>query len=294
MKQIKHFWIILLFSLLHGLCCLCCRALGIDDTWALTLLTIAMTFVLAYLRGLRVYFIIAAIILVNVLAYLIGNALPLALNPFLGASMWINVLSTTITTLILGTVFELATNLIFRIGGAEVSVNGMPQNKEFRQRWIVRINDRIVPVKTEQIAFFYSEDKCNFLVTFDGGKFIVDDTMDSNSEMDSRDKALFMFRFSCKVSGFCSIVDGGSSCALVVSVFACHVFLRGAGGGIGFCHQQVVAQNRVYMFTFEVVFVGYLHVGGYLFQCPWLSAVVEYHSLLTAQGVLLDYSLTTP
>lgn len=179
MKQIKHFWIILLFSLLHGLCCLCCRALGIDDTWALTLLTIAMTFVLAYLRGLRVYFIIAAIILVNVLAYLIGNALPLALNPFLGASMWINVLSTTVTTLILGTVFELATNLILRIGGAEVSVNGMPQNKEFRQRWIVRINDRIVPVKTEQIAFFYSEDKCNFLVTFDGGKFIVDDTMDS-------------------------------------------------------------------------------------------------------------------
>lgn len=178
-SKMKHFWLILLFSVLHGLCCICCRTLGIDDFWALTLLTIAMTFVLAYLRGFRFYFIITAIILVNVLAYLIGNALPLALRSFFGMSMWINVLSTTVTTLILGTVFELVTNLVFKIGGEAVSVNVALQNKEFRQRWIVRINDRIVPVKTEQIAFFYSENKCNYLVTFDGDKFIIDSTMDS-------------------------------------------------------------------------------------------------------------------
>ena len=40
------------------------------------------------------------------------------------------------------------------------------------------MNDRIVPVKIEDIAYFYSEEKSNFLCTFDGKKYIVDSSLD--------------------------------------------------------------------------------------------------------------------
>ncbi len=184
---IRNLWIILLFSILHGLCCICCRKLEIEDTRALTLLTIAMVFVLSHLRGLKVYFIIATIIIVNVVAYLMGSALPMVLRPFLGNSIWIYVISTTLTTLILGIAFELSADIIFKVetNSNEEASKEKGNNKQFKKRWVVRINDRIVPVKTEEIAYFFSEDKCNYLVTFDVGKYIVDSTMDAiASELD--------------------------------------------------------------------------------------------------------------
>lgn len=179
-KQLmNHLWIVLLFAVLHGLCCICCRTLGIEDARALTMLTIAMAFVLSYLRGLRLYFIITAIIIINVLAYLVGSALPMVLKPLMGESLWIYVISTTATTLIMGIIFELTTDLVLIISGNEDTFKDRRQKKEFRQRWVVRMNDRIFPVKVDQIAYFFSEDKCNYLVTFDGGRYIVDSTMDS-------------------------------------------------------------------------------------------------------------------
>lgn len=175
MNQLKkHIVVILVFAVLHGLCCFCCRTLGIEDSWVLTLLTIAMVFILGYQRGMKINFIIAAIILVNVLAYLMGNAIPLAFIPLFGQSLWINVFTTTFTTLVLGFVFELAADLFLKGGHVPKS-----EPREFRHRWVVRVNDRIVPVKTEQIAYFFSEDKSNYLVTFDGGRYVVDSTMDA-------------------------------------------------------------------------------------------------------------------
>lgn len=192
--------IILVFAVLHGLCCFCCRTLGIEDSWVLTLLTIAMVFILGYQRGMKIYFVIAAIILVNVLAYLMGNAIPLAFIPIFGQSLWINVFTTTFTTLVLGVVFEIAADLFFKAVYATT-----PDDKaepEFRLRWVVRVNDRIVPVKTEQIAYFFSEDKSNYLVTFDGGKYVVDSTMDAIiAELDP--KAFFRINRGCILSLSC-------------------------------------------------------------------------------------------
>ena len=51
--------------------------------------------------------------------------------------------------------------------------------KEYKERFLVHINDMIVPVKTYDVAFFYSEDKNNHAVTKDGTVYIVDSTMDS-------------------------------------------------------------------------------------------------------------------
>lgn len=196
----KNIFVILIFAVLHGLCCFCCRTLGIEDSWVLTLLTIAMVFILGYQRGLRIYFIIAAVILVNVLAYLMGNAIPLVFIPLFGQSLWINVFTTTFTTLVLGLVFEIAADIFLKNGHVPAPDDAAPQ--DFKHRWVVRVNDRIVPVKTEQIAYFFSEDKSNYLVTFDGGKYVVDATMDSIlADLDPR--TFFRINRGCILSLSC-------------------------------------------------------------------------------------------
>lgn len=50
--------------------------------------------------------------------------------------------------------------------------------KEYKERYIVRFNDRIVPVQTDSIAFVYSEEKTNYLITFDGDRYIIDNSLD--------------------------------------------------------------------------------------------------------------------
>lgn len=207
----KSLFIIVLFAILHGLCCICCRSLEIDDTRALTLLTIAMIFILAYQRRLKPYFILAAVIIAIVVAYLMGSALPLVLVPLFGESMWINALSTIFTTAVLGLLFELSTDLVLKVSGNEASFKEVPRRKEYRQRWVVRINDRIVPVTTDRIAYFYSESKYNYLVTSDGMKYIVDTTMDSiESNVDP--ESFFRINRSCILSRECidsAVVSAG-------------------------------------------------------------------------------------
>lgn len=56
--------------------------------------------------------------------------------------------------------------------------NNGPTKKEYKERYIVRFNDRIVPLQTDSIAYVYSEEKTNWLVTFDGEKYIIDTSLD--------------------------------------------------------------------------------------------------------------------
>ncbi|MBR0533346.1 MAG: LytTR family transcriptional regulator [Bacteroidales bacterium] len=176
------FWLVMVFTALHALTCIACRAMGAEDTQALTLLTLAMVFIICNQSGLKIYFTLVALVMINVMAYLIGNALPTMLIPLMGESMWVYAISTSFTTLLLGLILLLMIHLLSR---SPLFVNMMkdPQlpeasPKEYRQRWIVRSGDRIVPVSTEQIACFYSKEKCNYLLTGDGERYIVDSTMD--------------------------------------------------------------------------------------------------------------------
>lgn len=169
-----QFWIILLFATLHLLSCLACRSMGVDDEHALTLLTIAMVFILCYQREMKFFYIIATVIMVNVVAYMMGSALPMLFGPLMGDTDWVFAVSTFLTTFLLGVFLEFVTDILSKAARERASKLG----SGFRQRWIVHLNDRIVPVKTEQIAYFFSEDKCNYLVTFEGSKFIIDSTMD--------------------------------------------------------------------------------------------------------------------
>lgn len=66
--------------------------------------------------------------------------------------------------------------LLKAIGNANVP------KKEYKERYIVRFNDRIVPIQTSNIAYVYSEDKTNYLVTFDDQKYIIDSSLDVITE----------------------------------------------------------------------------------------------------------------
>ena len=57
-----------------------------------------------------------------------------------------------------------------------------PKRREYRERYIVRLNDRIIPLQVDDIAYIYSEEKTNYLVTFSGVKYIIDTSLDVISD----------------------------------------------------------------------------------------------------------------
>lgn len=72
-------------------------------------------------------------------------------------------------------------------------------NKEYKERYIVRFNDRIVPLLTANIAYVYSEEKTNYLVTFDDQHYIIDSSLDVICDELNPD-SFFRISRSCIVS----------------------------------------------------------------------------------------------
>ena len=180
------FWLVVIFTAMHALTCLACRSLGAEDTQALTLLTLAMVFIVCNQGRFKIYFTLVALVMVNVMAYLMGNALPTLFIPWMGETMWVHAISTAITTFVLGMILIAAMQLLSEnpvfFNQEKSEQSGAAAEDLYRQRWVVRLGDRIVPVATERIAFFYSKDKSNYLLTFDGERYIVDSTMDKIAE----------------------------------------------------------------------------------------------------------------
>ena len=48
-----------------------------------------------------------------------------------------------------------------------------------REKFLIRLNDRIVPVSVRDIAYFYSEAKNSYIVTRDGKNYVLDDSLDA-------------------------------------------------------------------------------------------------------------------
>ncbi len=70
--------------------------------------------------------------------------------------------------------------LLAALGTAVVSgTAASPAGKTYRERMVVRIGERIIPVEMADAACFYSEGKSNFLMTFSGQKYVIDSTMDT-------------------------------------------------------------------------------------------------------------------
>ncbi len=56
------------------------------------------------------------------------------------------------------------------------------QQRGYKERYIVRFNDRIIPLQTSDIAYIYSEEKTNYLVTFNDQRYIIDSSLDVITE----------------------------------------------------------------------------------------------------------------
>lgn len=83
--------------------------------------------------------------------------------------------------------------LLKAVGGSQTP------KKEYKERYIVKFNDRIVPLLTSEIAYVYSEEKTNYLVTFDDHHYIIDSSLDVISEELNPDN-FFRISRSCIVS----------------------------------------------------------------------------------------------
>ena len=89
------------FALLHAGTVALCAWLGIPDTLALTALTMLMAVLLCYEENLTVDISIMALILVNVLGFLLGNLGAQLLLNFL-PSAWKNIVATVLVTEMMG------------------------------------------------------------------------------------------------------------------------------------------------------------------------------------------------
>lgn len=56
------------------------------------------------------------------------------------------------------------------------------EKKTYKEKSVVRCGDRIIPVHASEIAFFFSEDKANYLMTLAGEKYLIESTIDSLEE----------------------------------------------------------------------------------------------------------------
>ena len=101
MKKWNHHVLIHGFALLHAGTVALCAWLGIPDTLALTALTMLMAVFLCYEENLTVDISIMALILVNVLGFLLGNLGAQVLLNFL-PSVWKNIVSTVVVTEMMG------------------------------------------------------------------------------------------------------------------------------------------------------------------------------------------------
>lgn len=55
-------------------------------------------------------------------------------------------------------------------------------DKNYKERYIVRLNDLIIPLQVSNIAYVFSEDKNNYLVTFDRQKYIINSSLEIMAE----------------------------------------------------------------------------------------------------------------
>ena len=77
-----------------------------------------------------------------------------------------------------------------RMSGGRIDVEALARaiesknapKKEYKERYIIRFNDHIIPLQTSNIAYVYSEDKNNYIVTFDNQRYIIDSSLDVISE----------------------------------------------------------------------------------------------------------------
>ena len=54
-----------------------------------------------------------------------------------------------------------------------------PGGTDYKKRFVVRYGEHIKTINIEEVVYFYTEDKVNFLCTKDGRRFVIDFNLDS-------------------------------------------------------------------------------------------------------------------
>ena len=89
-----------------------------------------------------------------------------------------------------------------RVGGVDVDALMRAlgrQQPDYKERFVVSVGERIIPINTSEIAYFYSKDKYNYLTSKDGSHYIVDSSLDTIAgELDPR--KFFRISRGCIVS----------------------------------------------------------------------------------------------
>ena len=101
-RNLSTTWIIHIFAVLHAVVALSCRLAGIEDELLLTILTMTMALIVCMKSGLNIDLTAAAIIVVNILGYFIGNLGADILQSFITQTYAVHAFSTLATTEILG------------------------------------------------------------------------------------------------------------------------------------------------------------------------------------------------
>ena len=57
-------------------------------------------------------------------------------------------------------------------------LTSLNEKPEYRQRFMLRLNDKILPIPVDRIAYFISEDKMTWMYTKDGQKYVMDQSLD--------------------------------------------------------------------------------------------------------------------
>lgn len=70
-----------------------------------------------------------------------------------------------------------------------------PEKKVFKNRFLVRFGEKIQSIATEEVGFFFSEERVTFLQTFSGKKFVLDATLE---QVESQVDPAVFFRLNRK------------------------------------------------------------------------------------------------
>lgn len=111
MRQLRTDTIIHIFAALHLIVTVTCRISGMDDSLILTILTMVMTVIVCFKRGISVEFTAAAIVLVNIAGYFIGIWGARLISLVISSGLTSHAISSFITTEILGWSLLLYSNI---------------------------------------------------------------------------------------------------------------------------------------------------------------------------------------
>lgn len=68
------------------------------------------------------------------------------------------------------------------LGGQSLMSVAQARKKPVKERFLVYVGERIIPVQCSDVAYFYSEDKSNFVTLKSGDRYIIDSSIEAIEE----------------------------------------------------------------------------------------------------------------